>query len=217
MNYVVKYGESIRDVCLNATGSINSWESILNLNGFTDWTPTLSVGDEIVIPDIIDTDVYKTQQLYPANNAPDIPDLLTKILTFTDILDSATINEYTPANVTQSFINYYTIRENETIKDVCLNSTGTIDNWESILNANNFTEWVPSLSVGQKIIIPPNAEIQNNVLMITTKYPSNNSPDISNFDALVNDFISNFGNYWILQSSYWDDGGVWEDSNKWID
>jgi len=217
MIYVTKYGESIRDVSINACGSIQAWEPILNLNLYTEWTPTLTAGMILEVPDVIDSDVQKTQQLYPSNNNPNIPNLDTLLTAITDNLDSATINIFTPPGVTQSFINYYTVRENETIKDVCLNSTGTIDNWESILNANDFTEWVPTLTAGQKIVIPPDAEIQNNVLFVTTKYPSNNGPDIANFDTLVSDFISNFSNYWILQSSYWDDLGQWIDMAEWLD
>lgn len=215
--YKVRQGESIRDVAINACGSISAWEDLLNLNGFTEWTPTLTVSMMLNVPDIIDVDVQKNKQLYPANNAPDIPDLSTKILTFTGLLDASTLYDFTPANFTRSFVNYYTVRENETIRDVCLNYTGTIDNWELILNANEFTEWVPSLLAGQKVIIPTDVEIQNNVLMVTSKYPSNNGPDISNFDALVSDFISNFTNNWILATSYWNDAGEWMDSEVWID
>lgn len=87
---------------------------------------------------------------------------------------------------------YYTVRTGETIVDVCLNATGTIANWEIILNANNFTDWTPDLFVGQQILIPDAVEIQNNVLIVTTKYPANNAPGISNLISLIDQFISTF-------------------------
>lgn len=114
-------------------------------------------------------------------------------------------------------INYYTVRTGETIRDVCLNATGTIDNWEAILTANNFSEWVPTLTSGQKIIIPDTVEIQNNVLVITTQYPANNDANIPNLNALISDLISKFGENWILTTGQWDDTGFWLDQAKWID
>jgi phage tail protein X len=97
-------------------------------------------------------------------------------------------------------INYYTVKTGETITDVCLNATGTLANWEDILNANGFTDWVPELSPGQQIIIPDGAEIQNNVLQITEKYPANNDLGIPNFDDLVNDLIATFEGYSLFRA-----------------
>jgi hypothetical protein len=113
--------------------------------------------------------------------------------------------------------NTYTVRTGETIGDVCLNATGTLSNWESILNANNFLDWVPDLYPGQKIIIPDGAEIQNNVLVVTAQYPANNDMGIPNFDDLANEFISTFGEIWILLTGQWNDGGYWMDQKQWID
>jgi phage tail protein X len=114
-------------------------------------------------------------------------------------------------------INYYTVKTGETITDVLLNSTGTIANWEAVLNANNFTDWTPDLYPGQQIIIPDDSEIQNNVLVVTTKYPANNYTGIPNFDDLVSDLITKFGEIWILNNGVWNDGGYWIDSAQWID
>jgi hypothetical protein len=73
MDYIVKQGETITDICLNATGSINNWEAILKANNFTDWNTILQVGQSVYIPD--DTVVNQSNnillfQKYPAcNNA----------------------------------------------------------------------------------------------------------------------------------------------------
>lgn len=88
--------------------------------------------------------------------------------------------------------NYYTVRTGETIGDVCLNATGTIDNWEEILNANGFTEWTPDLYPGQQILIPDSVELQNNVLVVLTKYPANNDSGIPNLNTLISQFIATF-------------------------
>ena len=191
--YKIRAGETIRDVCMNACGSITAWEDILNLNEFTEWVPELVTNQEIDVPYIVDVPNQSLIQKYPSNNdcGINIDILLTN---FVNILETAPQNDFVISNITQPFINYYTIRAGETIKDVCLNATGTIDNWEDILNANNFTEWVPDLFTDQKIIISSDVEIQTNVLIITNKYPSNNDVGINNFEMLVNDFISNFGN-----------------------
>jgi len=61
------------------------------------------------------------------------------------------------------------------------------------------------------------ADIQNNVLIVTTRYPSNNNSDIPNIDSIISVFIANFGNNWILDTGFWDDGGVWKDDSLWID
>jgi hypothetical protein len=128
---------------------------------------------------------------YPANNDPGI-DINSLLFAFTDVLDTVIVSQYDLPPVAAPFVNYYTIRNGEKILDACLNSTGTTDNWEDVLNANGFTDWVPDLSPGLKIIIPTGAEIQNNVLQILTKYPSNNDPGISNLDLLISQFIANF-------------------------
>ena len=88
--------------------------------------------------------------------------------------------------------NTYAVRTGESISDVCLNATGSLDNWESILNANGFTDWTPELFPGQQIIIPDTVEIQNNILVVTTKYPANNAAGISNLFSLIDQFIANF-------------------------
>ena len=48
----------------------------------------------------------------------------------------------------------YTVKNGETITDVCFNAAGSILAWEAILSANNFTDWTPDLQVGQVLQIP---------------------------------------------------------------
>jgi hypothetical protein len=189
--YKVKNGESIGDVSLNACGSLAAWEDILNLNSFTDWTPILFPGQEIEVPAILDAPNQSLLSKYASNNDSGV-DIDSLISTFIAILNSVVVSAYTPSTTTETFINYYTIKNGESILDACLNSTGTINNWEAVLTANVFVDWNPDLIPGSKIIIPAGAEIQNNVLKITSKYPSNNDPSISNLSSLVDDFIALF-------------------------
>jgi phage tail protein X len=69
-NYIVKAGETIGDVVLNATGSFNNWDVILAANGFTDWAPSLQAGQAVLIPDTVAIDQNSKRQLtsYPASN-----------------------------------------------------------------------------------------------------------------------------------------------------
>jgi len=69
MNYLVRYGETIGDVVMNATGNIANWDLITEANGF-DWVPPLYAGQIVFIPDNIVPDLNVSRQLniYPANN-----------------------------------------------------------------------------------------------------------------------------------------------------
>ena len=76
-------------------------------------------------------------------------------------------------------MSYYTVKASESISDVVLNATGSLKNWDSILTANNLTDWTPILSVGQQIFIPDGInttlQLQSNVQRILTKYPACNN------------------------------------------
>ena len=85
--YIAKQGMSINDVVLNATGSLVNLDAVLTANNFTDWTPNLSIGQSITIPDGLTIDLNVTRQLatYPAvNNLTDA--ILSDINTIFDTL-----------------------------------------------------------------------------------------------------------------------------------
>lgn len=71
--YTVLAGQSIRDVTVNATGSISGKDAILAANGLMDWTPSLLPGSVLTIPTTapIDTNIQRTMQIYPAANNVD--------------------------------------------------------------------------------------------------------------------------------------------------
>lgn len=82
MKYIVNQGESISDVCLNSTGSITNLDAILTANGFDDWSPILTAGQSIIIPDNVTYDYNTLNQLstYKAvNNMTD--NIINKINT----------------------------------------------------------------------------------------------------------------------------------------
>lgn len=87
-------------------------------------------------------------------------------------------------------MNNYIVKEGETITDVVLNTTGSIDNWNAILEANSFTDWVPSLIAGQSIIIPDTVVIQTNVLREMQIYPACNNSGINNLQTQIDELIS---------------------------
>ena len=84
----------------------------------------------------------------------------------------------------------YIVRNGETFSDVCLNATGDINQWEVILKANNFTDWVPDLYPGQSIYIPDSAITKASLKTILTKYPANNNADIGDLDIQIMTFIN---------------------------
>jgi hypothetical protein len=67
--YKVRYGETITDVILNATGNIINWEDILFQNEF-DWVPKLIAGQLVAIPQSVESDLnaYRALTKYPVNN-----------------------------------------------------------------------------------------------------------------------------------------------------
>jgi hypothetical protein len=186
--YSVKYGDSILDVALNGCGSYLAWSDILDLNDFTDWNPTLSVGSALLIPDVIDEYTKKELSKYPASNNIDIIDLSTKLATFKALLVSSTTNVYTqPENVVNQV--KYTVKQGETIGDIVLNATGSILNWSKMLDVNDFTEWVPTLTKAQKLNIDYDS-FQENVKFVLNNFPACNNTDILDLDAQISAFIA---------------------------
>lgn len=53
MDYVVKGGETIYDVCINANGSLYALDENLDLNGLDSYTPTLYAGQRLTVSDIV--------------------------------------------------------------------------------------------------------------------------------------------------------------------
>jgi phage tail protein X len=109
----------------------------------------------------------------------------------------------------------YIVQQGMSIFDVCLNATGSIVNLDAILTANNFTDWTPTLSVGQQITIPDGVILDNNVMQQLATYPS-----VNNLTAKIISDINNVFNIiplWILSTSYWNDLGLWIDTAFWID
>lgn len=90
--YIVKPGESLWDVVLNATGTFANLDAVLSANGFTDWTPMLRAGQIIMIPDtvIIDSNTLRQLKVYPACNNS-VNDVCAKIVSIFGLLKDAWI------------------------------------------------------------------------------------------------------------------------------
>jgi phage tail protein X len=86
----------------------------------------------------------------------------------------------------------YTVKQGETIVDICLNATGTINNWSLILDANNFTSWTPLLFAGQNVTIPDGVEMQTNVLRGLLLYPACNNNQNRELSSQISELISKF-------------------------
>ena len=197
--YKVSHGETISDVAINACGSVSAISDILDLNGFTDWSPVLLVGQQLLTPAIVNASIQKIMQHYPANNG----NVLLNISDIESILESAIISDFTPYSTPSTFINYYTVRYGENLSDVCLNATGDLTNLPNILDANGFTDWNTPLNVGQQIIIPNDSNIQPNVLYSTQQYPANSGLGVPNVDTLIIEILNN----WMSEGLLLEDGG----------
>lgn len=67
--YKVRYGETIGDVIMNASGNIQNWSLVLDSNSF-DWIPQLTAGQVVAIPNSViqDLNTFRALTVYPANN-----------------------------------------------------------------------------------------------------------------------------------------------------
>lgn len=220
MDYKVQFGDTITDAVLNPTGVISNWESILDLNDFDTWTPDLQAGDLVEIADDAQTDLEAVRALktYPGCNGSSettyglINEIFIKLLSANPNIKAVVI----PPNVVD-LNQYYKVGFGESIGDVVLNSTGNIDNWEQILNANNF-DWIPVLTAGELVAIPPGVQNELNALRALTTYPANNSVEGDVYELISAIFeLMDGSNDWILFTSFWRDIGHWYDTSFWID
>lgn len=64
--------------------------------------------------------------------------------------------------------------------DMVLNSTGNVENWSSMLEANGFNSWTPDLHNGQLLQVPDDATINIDNVNTLKTYPANNAsvPDV---------------------------------------
>lgn len=209
MIYKVKNNESISDVCLNSTGSLTSWETIVS--GFDTWTPELYNGQLLEVPNVINNISKEQLDIYPLSNFS-VFNLNSLISDFVSTFESVVITEFNIPVVKESSP-YYLVKEGDTITDVVLNATGDLINWQLYTTDT----WVPKLNPGQKIPIIYDTQ-QKNVLQQLFQFPLCNNPGINNLDEQINELISNFDeNLWILKSGFWDDSLFWIDSAYWID
>ena len=110
----------------------------------------------------------------------------------------------------------YIIKPGETIGDVVLNSTGSFNNWDTILSSNGFTTWTPILTAGQSVLIPDTVAIDQNTKRQLASYPASNvsvNDVYGQIDAIVGQLADN----WILQTGFWNDSALWLDDHFWID
>lgn len=73
--YTVRYGETLLDVCYNTTGAITSIDAIMDANGFDTYTPELTPGQVLEVPDVVyNSDAVHVANIRPFNSACGIED-----------------------------------------------------------------------------------------------------------------------------------------------
>lgn len=219
-NYTCKQGETFVDFVLNSCGDIAAWSDCLNANFENSWTPNIYSGLILQIPDNTFTNIGNITDLalYPANNFS-VPDIFQQIDAIFALLQTAipipTENTTLPTIDTNT---YFIVTPFSTIGDVVMNSTGDIQNWGSLLDANQFSTWTPDLFAGQKIAIPTTANLNLNNFRALNTYPANNFsvPDIiEQINAIFEQLSPD--NDWILFTDFWRDIGFWRDNAVWQD
>ena len=103
--HTIKYGESISDIVINATGSILDYETILKNNSFNDWTPDLTIGEKILLAGITQDNVQRVLIKYPACNNSNI-DVNAKIQDFVNIFVTQKLFEDDTIALFEDGINY---------------------------------------------------------------------------------------------------------------
>lgn len=91
----------------------------------------------------------------------------------------------------------YTVKTGEVITDVVINATGNINNWELILQANNFDTWTPKLLPDQQIIIPDSCVLASNIISELRKYPICNKKPVD-WETQLNNIINRGQNNYVL-------------------
>lgn len=223
MQYQIRAGETFGDFVLNNCGLITStnWSDCLNVNFLSDWTPTLYNGQVLQIPVSTDTNVGNIADLvqYPANNYS-IPDIYDQINAIFLLLENAIPVDTPIASLPTIDTNtYFIVTPLSTIGDVVMNSTGDIQNWGSILDANSFNDWTPTLYAGQKVAIPSSANLNLNNFRALNSYPANNFSIADIYEQINAIFEQLSGaDLWILRYGYWlDDPSQWIDTDRWLD
>lgn len=73
--YTVRYGETLLDVCYNTTGAITAIDAIMDANGFDTYTPELTPGQVLEVPDVVyNSDAVHVANVRPFNSACGIED-----------------------------------------------------------------------------------------------------------------------------------------------
>ena len=194
MSATYKIGsELITDVCCNGNGDISAWEDNLNLNSFTDWNPELSYNMQIM--GIVNFSNQHQLAKRHVNNYGELIDAENALIT---VLQNAVYSEFVPPVSDAPLFKGYIVNGNEEIRDITINGTGTILNWEQILNDNSFTDWNPDLYVNQQIILSQSDEMQPNILNQLANRHINNYVGISDFDEQINSLMTIFAQHMLF-------------------
>lgn len=78
--YTFRQGESFLDGVLNSTGDVANWGTLLQVNSFDTWNPSVYSGFQIQVPTgLSNLNNYRALTTYPANNFS-VPDIDKQIL-----------------------------------------------------------------------------------------------------------------------------------------
>ena len=100
-----------------------------------------------------------------------------------------------------------TMLSNQTVYDLALQLYGSVDQVFTLLDDNDNLTNVHSTAVGQDV------EYEEQTLGLTNHYRDNNINLVSGFPLFGEENPSN----WILANNFWNDGGVWIDTETWND
>ena len=109
----------------------------------------------------------------------------------------------------------YIVKSGECFSDIVLNATGSLLNWDALLEANGLSDWTPILTPGQVLIIPDGLQIDINTVRGLSIYPAVNN-SIANIYTKIKNVVDLMLNNWILKTGYWNNEGLWLNDSLWI-
>lgn len=79
----------------------------------------------------------------------------------------------------------YTVKAGESLFDICYNTTGWLTSIDSIMDANNISDYTPQLAAGT-IILVPDAVYDSSAVESANKRPFNSTSEPLDFTSLEN-------------------------------
>jgi len=189
MQIIRKIFQTFFDIIIQNTGiaTADSFFKSVELNNFDTIPPEIN-GSFYNVNNTINRNI--TDRINEICNNFEISDFNEQLEIIINTLQNVTISTYEKPKYTD-LQSGYVVSLFETIGDVCLNSTGSLNNLFQILNNNGFSDIIQNISVNDRINIE-NCNIQRNIQRQLLLNKAINNFEITDFDLQMSQIINNF-------------------------